>query len=170
MNILDWISLAIIGISVVICAMKGLKKVIFRVCAFAVAAIMAKLLGARLGNFLLSDIITFDKSKLDADASEKIYNTLISTLGTLIVFLTLFFILKKIFRVVEGKMGRSLQSIVIDRLCGALVGLFLGVAFVFVFTETVSIVFATISLIKRDTQIYLYIDNSIIFKLFRNLN
>jgi hypothetical protein len=67
-------------------------------------------------------------------------------------------------------MEKSLQSIVLDRLCGALAGLFIGVAVAFAFTEIVSIVLVVVSSLTRSHDIFDFVDNSVIFKLFRNLN
>ncbi len=166
MNILDYICLILLCASVVICAIKGLKKIIFRVAAFVISMILAKLLGNKIGTLLLSDIIRLDIGSL----SDTVNGTIISLLGTLIVFLLLLIVLKLIFKVVEGRMGQNIQSMIIDRLCGALVGFFIGVAVIFVFTEIVDIVFTVISLFKNDTEIFELADNTIIFRLFRNLN
>ncbi len=166
MNILDFICIAIMGASIVICSIKGLKKLVFKVSAFIIATIMAKLLGNKFGNLLLSKVIDFDVGAL----SDKFNDTIISVLGTLIVFLLLFIILKMLFRIVEGKMERSIQSIIVDRLLGALTGLFIGVAFVFVFTEIVYMILTAVSVIRRDTEAISFIDNTIIFKFIKNLN
>ena len=170
MNILDWICLAIIGAAVVVCSIKGLRKIFFKISAFVLSILIAEFIGSRIGYFLLSDLIHINLPTLDSDVTEKISNTIISTLGTLIVFLLLFFILKKIFAIVEGRLERKLHSVIVDRILGALTGLFFGVAFVFVFTEVVVIIFTAISAIKRDIEVFKYVDNSIIFKFFRNLN
>ncbi len=166
MAILDYICIALVCASIVICTLKGLKKIFFRIAAFGISVILAKLIGSKIGHFLFSDVININLGSL----SEKISNKIISVFGTLLVFILLFIFLKLIFKVVEGKMGNNIQSLVVDRLLGALVGFVIGVAVVLVFTEAVDIVFTVISLIKRDAEVFDVIDNTIIFKLVRNLN
>ena len=169
MTVLDWIRLVVICVAVVLCAINGKRKTVFRICAFAIVIIMAKLVGARLGKILLSDIVKIKENSLGFTLSEKFYSTLISTLGTLIVFLILFFILKKIFSIVEGKMERKLHSVIIDRLCGTLDGLFFDVAAVVV-NKIVVVIFTVISVVRCDREHPEYVDNTSIFKLSRNLN
>ncbi len=166
MNIFDCIGMALIALFVAVFAFKGCKKLIFKFAAFAIAMIFAKLIGQKFGHFLLSDFIKLDIGEL----SDKVNGTIISVLGTLILFLLLFVFLRLIFKVVEGKFEKSIQSVIVDRICGALVGFVLGVAVVFVFTEIVSIVITIVATIKCDTEIFDIVDNSIIFKLSRNLN
>ncbi len=166
MSILDYICIALIGGSVVICALKGLKKIIFKIAAFVISVILAKLVGGKIGHLLLSDIININFGSLSSEINGRI----ISILGTLIVFILLFIFLKLIFKVVEGKMGQNIQSLIVDRLLGALVGFFIGVAIVLVFTEVVDIVLSVISLFKRDADVFDVVDNTIIFRLVRNLN
>ncbi len=166
MSALDYICIALIGCSSLICAIKGLKKIFFRLAAFVISVILAKLVGNKVGYFLLSDVIDVNLGS----ASSEINNRIISILGTLIVFALLFVFLKLIFKVVEGKMGQNIQSRIIDRLLGALVGFFIGVAVVLIFTEAVSIVLTVISLLKGDVDAFEIVDNTIIFKLVRNLN
>ena len=166
MNILDIICIAIIAACMMICLIKGFKKVIFKLSSFVIAMILAKLFGNRIGKALLSKIIDIDIGAF----SDKLNSAIISALGTLIVFVMLFVLLRLIFKVVEGKMERSIRSVVVDRLWGALTGFIIGVAFVFVFTETVYIILTTVSAIKCSTEAVEYIDKTIIFKFFRNLN
>ncbi len=166
MNILDCVGIILIISSVAICVFKGFKKIIFKLAAFAIAMVLAKFIGQSFGNLLLSDFIKFDIGSV----SDKVNNTIISILGTLIVFVLLFVFLKLIFKVVEGKFEKNIQSVIVDRLCGALVGFVLGVAVVFVFTEIVSIVLAIVATIKRDASVFKIADNSMIFRLVRNLN
>ncbi len=164
MGIFDYICMALVGASVVICALKGMKKVFFKMAAFIISVILAKLVGSKIGHLLLSGIIDIEAP------SSKLSGKIVSVLGTLIVFVLLFVFLKLIFNVVEGKMGHSIQSLIVDRLLGALVGLFIGVAVVLVFTEIVTVVFTVIALVKRDNDVFDITDSNIIFRLVRNLN
>ncbi len=166
MNILDYISLAFICAAIVFCSFKGIKKVIFKTAAFVISIIVAKLIGEKFGDLLLSEIIDLDVGIL----SEKVNGTIIAVLGTLILFVLLFVFLRLIFKVIEGKYEKNMQSMIVDRILGALVGFFIGVAVVFVFTEVVDIVFTVIATIKQDTDIFDLIDDSIIFTLLHNLN
>ncbi len=166
MTVFDYICFVIIGAAVMLCAFKGLRKIIFRLAAFIVSMIVARLIGDKIGNLLLSDVIQIDIGPI----SEKIKSTIISSLGTLVVFILLFIFLKLIFKVVEGKFDQNINSVIIDRLCGALVGFFLGVAIVFVFTEVVDIVITIIATFKKDGEIFDFVQKSIVFRLLRNLN
>ncbi len=166
MTFLDFLCIAIIVVFTAICAFKGMKKIIFRMVAFIVAMLVAKLLGYKIGNFLLSDIIQIDIGPV----SNRVKETIISVVGTLLLFVILFIFLRLIFKVVEGKFEKNIQSIIIDRLCGALVGFLLGISIVFVFTEVVDAVLAVIAFVKKDIEVFNIAEESIIFRLFRNLN
>ena len=170
MNILDWISLMLIGAFVVFCVFKGLKRLSFRLCAFIVAMLMAKLSGHYLGDFLLSDIIQIESGLFGEKLTEKINDVLVSLLGTLILFIWLSVLLKRIFAIVEDRMERSYRVAFIDKIWGALTGIFDGMAFAFVFTEIVTIVDR--AAFKRKQELCGFIDgnNRIIYKLARILN
>lgn len=166
MNIFDSVCVILIIASVIVCTVKGYKKVVFKAAAFAIAMFAAKLTGSVFGNFLLSDVI---KVKINL-ISDSVSDAIVTGIGTALMFVFLFILLRLIFKIVEGKMEKSLQSIVLDRLCGALAGLFIGVAVAFAFTEIVSIVLVVVSSLTRSHDIFDFVDNSVIFKLFRNLN
>ncbi len=169
MNILELIGLVIIGTVVVFFSVKGLKKTAFRISAFVAIILLAKLIGKKVGHFLLSNIVYAKITNLNIEISEGTGDTIISALGTLTVFLLLFFILKKIFAVVEGKMKPSLQSVIAERIFGAS-GLFENVAFVLTFMKIVMLNFISVTDIKRDFQHLKSKDNSIIYRFARILN
>lgn len=150
MSVFDYICLAVIAFSTIICAAKGLRKIVFKLCAIALAVIVSKYLGEML---------------LDA-----VNITLTPAIGMFVVFLFFYIIFKLIFKIIEGKLADGVQSIVIDRLLGALVGLFVGTAIVFVFTEVIDIVGAVASIFDLDTEFFDAVDNTVIFRLIRNLN
>ncbi len=169
MNILDIICLVIIAASVIICTLNGLKKIIFKICSFFLAMLLAKFLGFKFGNFILPEAIK-DNQLFGAELSEKINDSIASVVGTIIILVVSFIILRLIFKVIEFKLGSNLQSIVINRLLGALVGLFAGVAVVLAFTEVVNIVASVAAFINQGDVFFDAIDNSVIFRFFRNLN
>lgn len=164
MTVLDWICVAILGVSTVFCTFKGFRKLIFKTIAFVLAIMLAKLIGLYLGKAVTSGIINF------GGVSKQLSHTFISALGTIIAFLLLSFILKKIFNIVDRKIEPNIQSAITNRILGALAGLFLGTVFVLAFAEIVVTVFTVASMLKSSSEPLEYIDNTIIFKFFRNLN
>ena len=169
MNVLDILSLVFILASVAICTLKGLKKIVFKICSFFLAMLLAKLLGFKVGELVIPELVK-DNKLFGSEMAKKINDSIASVVGTIIIFLASFIILRLIFKVVEFKLGSSMQSIVINRLLGALVGLFAGVAVVLVFTEVVNIVASVAAFIGQGDIFFDAIDNSVIFKFFRNLN
>ena len=150
MSVFDYICLAVIAFSTIICAYKGLRKIIFKICAVAFAVLISRY----WGNILLNELNI----------------SLSPAVGGVVVFLFFFIVFKLIFRIIEGKITDGVRSIVIDRLLGALVGLFVGAAVVFVFTETVFIIEKITTLFDIAPEFSSSIDNTIIFRFMRNLN
>ncbi len=169
MNALDILCLVIISASIVICTLKGLKKIIFKVCAFFLAMLLAKLFGFKVGDLVIPELVK-DNKLFGSEMAEKIDDSIASVVGTIIIFIVSFVILRLIFKIVEFKLGSSMQSIVINRLLGALVGLFAGVAVVLAFTEVVNIIASVSVFVDQGDVFFDAIDNSVIFKFFRNLN
>ena len=169
MNALDILCLVIISASIVICTLKGLKKIIFKVCAFFLAMLLAKLFGFKVGDLVIPELVK-DNKLFGSEMAKKINDSIASVVGTIIIFIVSFVILRLIFKIVEFKLGSSMQSIVINRLLGALVGLFAGVAVVLLFTEVVNIIASVSAFVDQGDVFFDAIDNSVIFKFFRNLN
>lgn len=167
MTVLNWICAAILGASTILCALKGFGKLILKTVTFVFAIFLAKIIGSLLGKALISDFIGFAGF---SDASRRIGGVLIFALSTLAAFFVLWFILKRIFKIVDRKIEPNIQSAITNIVLGALSGLFLGIVFVPTFAKTVVTVFAVASLLKPLSEPPKYVDNTIIFKYFRNLN
>ena len=150
MSVLDYICLAVMAFSTIICAYKGLRRIIFKICA----VVFAVLISRYWGNILLNELNI----------------SLSPAVGGVVVFLFFFVVFKLVFKIIEGKLTDGVRSIVIDRLLGALVGLFVGTTVVFVFTEIIFIIEKVTILFDIAPEISEMIDNTIIFRFMRNLN
>ena len=150
MSVFDYVCLAVIAFSTIICAYKGLRKIIFKICA----TVFAVLISRYWGNILLNELNI----------------SLSPAVGGVVVFLFFFVVFKLVFKIIEGKLTDGVRSIVIDRLLGALVGLFVGTTVVFVFTEIIFIIEKVTILFDIAPEISEMIDNTIIFRFMRNLN
>ena len=150
MNVFDYISLAVIAFFTIICAIKGLRRMIFKLCAITLAILISKYCGEWL----------LEKANISLD----------SAIGLFVIFLLSYIILRLVFKIIEGKLDKTVRSILIDRLLGALVGFFVGLAVIFAFIEVVDIVGTVASLFNKDYEFFHLVDNSVIFRWTRNLN
>lgn len=150
MSVFDYICLAVIAFSTIICAYKGLRRIIFKICAIVLAVVISRY----WGQFLLN--------KLNISLSPAV--------GGVVVFVFFFIVFKLVFKIIEGKLADGVRSIVIDRLLGALVGLFVGTAVVFVFTEIIFMIESVTTLFDIAPEFSDMINDTIIFRFMRNLN
>lgn len=167
MTVLKWICVAILGVSTILCVLKGFGKFILKTIAFVLAIVFAKLIGAWLSRALISELISF---KGFSGASKQIGGMLISAVSTFVAFFVLLFILKRIFSIVDRKIEPDIQFAITNVILGALSGLFIGIVFVPTFAKIVVTVLVAASLPKALAETLKHIDNTIIFKFSRNLN
>ena len=170
MFVLESICLIIIVFSMFLLKILGFKKIALKLCIYTVAISLASFVGKRFGHLLLSDFLKFDGVSAKELLSEKIYSTVISTLGTLILFIILFFLLMRIFAIIDGKMERRLQSVIVDRIWGAIGGLTIGVSCGKSFFEVAIIVFTVITVLKCIDKSSTNVDDMLIFRTIKNLN
>ncbi len=170
MNILDIICVAVIALSTIICLFKGFKRIIFKICSFVIAMYVAKIFGCRLGNFLLSFFSTEGNNVIDPALLEKLSSSMVSAIGTGIIFIVLYIILRLVFKIIAIKTERSAGSVIIDRLLGAVLGLLLGTAIVFVFTEIAEFVLSAIAYFKGEQEVLEIVNASGIFKFFSDFD
>lgn len=171
MNILGFICFAALISSVFLFMIKKYRHIIFGLYPFFIAISISKLIGTQLGNFLFSDILKIRLNNIsDTALANKVRIFSASTLGTVTAFITLLFILKKIFLVVEGKMEASVYIIVIDRLYGALIGMLFNNVFAVAVSEIAITVFSAAYMFKQASHLVEYEDNTSVFRFIRNLN
>lgn len=170
MNILDGICLFIIGFSVMLSLVCGTKKIKLKIYSFLTIIFTSVFLGNKMSGILFSDIVKTYGLKVESAFVKAAVNILASALGTLLIFLCLFRILKRIFAIVDGKIERSLNCIIIDTLLGAMTGLCDASLFIFslmVIIIAVSFFFEKKIVLKNDVLLSEY---KIIYKLSRILS
>ena len=170
MNTLDIICLAVIAVSVIICLLKGFKNIFFKLCSFVIAMYVAKIYGARVGEKLLAFLKSHPTETVDTALLERLSDSVVSVIGVGLVFTVLYFVLRLIFKIASSKVGQNAGSIIADKLLGALVGLLLGVAIIFVLTEATDFVLSTVAYFKQDHAVFEIINESKIFKFFENFS
>lgn len=170
MLIFELICLFLIGALTCLLKLLGFKKVALKTCLYTVAISVAIFVSKRFGNFLVSDPLKINAFSSKSLISEKIYSTVISAVGTLILFIILFFMLKRIFAVIDGKMERTLQSMIVDLIWGAIGGLCIGITNGSSFFEVAIIVFTVIAVSKCLDKTSTYVDSMLTFRTIRNLN
>ena len=95
---------------------------------------------------------------------------MVSAIGTGLIFAVLYIAMRLIFKLVSINVGKDAGSIISDRLLGGLVGLLVGVAIVFVFTEATDFIVSTVAYFKNDHAVFDIINDSKIFMFFENLS
>ena len=126
MDFIYLINLTLIGACVIFCVYRGFKCKMFKSLSFAYTCVLAGCLGSRYGKLLFPniDVLNIENKLLEKNLTEKINSTVVSLLGTLILIISLDILLKQIFKVVDGRWERSLYVEILDRLRGAVDGLF----------------------------------------------
>ena len=171
MNTLDIICLVIIAISVIVCLLKGFKNIIFKLCSFVIAMYVAKLFGARLGNELFTYFLSnSDQTGVNASFLEKLSESMVSAIGTGLIFTVLYIVLRLVFKLFTLNIGKDFGSVLADKLLGAVIGLLVGIAIVFIFTEATDFVVSTVAYFKKDGAVFDIMNDSKIFNFFGNLN
>ena len=94
MNVFDIITLAIFLISVVIGLWRGFLKTVIKLGAPVIAALGARFFGRPLGDLLLPELIKKRPSSMSSGELERVNEAISSLVGTLIVFIALFVILR----------------------------------------------------------------------------
>ncbi len=150
MNTLDIITLVILSLSVLICAIKGFLKIIAHFGAFCVAMIASKLLGGWLGETFLGEAL----------------GGFASAIGTLVLFVLLLLLCRIIFTGVAKLITKVLKTKALDKVLGAIVGLAGGVAGIYVFSLVLGVVVSVISLIGVESALPAMIDSTLLLKYF----
>lgn len=172
MSLFDYTNLIIVGGCAVFCIVKGFKKKIFKKLAFVYAVVFACFIANSKYNVLLLsnvDIIGLE-NKLFGDVwTEKINNAIVTVLGTIIMTVAFHILFKQIFRVVEGNFDNDIYTEVMDRIRGALDGLFVFYS-IGMCSDTDRVVVAQTNSIKIVQTRFLLPEKVNIYRLSRNLN
>lgn len=167
MSVFDMITLAIIGIFLIIGIWKGFLKLLLRFGAWILAAIIAKSFGGSLGKLLWQNWI--QSESLSADVLNIINFTIASVLGTTILFIISFIILRFLVNLIGKAVKNTLHIGLLDRILGALAGLLAGCAVVCLLAIVINILTLIASLVNSDTMIFYEIEDTVIFKYFFGL-
>lgn len=126
MNIICLTNLALVGICVVFCVNSKLKKTIFKAFSFAYTSLFLVCIGNKCSKLLLPNFnsIDVDSKLLEKSVIEKINSTVVTLVGTIILIISLNIMLKQMFRIVDGRLEKSLYVEIMDRIRGAVDGLF----------------------------------------------
>ncbi len=165
MNLFDIITIAICAMTVLICVWKGFLKIALKTGAIAVSAIVAKFVGPILGERFIPDIFK-SSDAMSAEVADKVNEMIATVIGTVLLFIVLFILLRLISGLIAKLVTNVTHTGKIDRVLGAIFGLILGVAFVFLFAEGVKIYASISTLINPDGAILEKIENSLVFKYF----
>ena len=171
MKLLDYINLILIGGCALFCVVKGFKKKSFKKLAFIYAVVLACFVARSYSGLLLVDVdIIHLESELFGEAwTEKINSAIVIVLGTIIMTVELHIMLKLIFRVVDGNMDKDIYTVVMDRLRGAVDGLFIFDS-ISQHLMTSNVVLAQTHSIKITHTRFLLPEKINIYRLVRNLN
>lgn len=125
MNLFDCINFSLIGGCSFFCVIMGFKKKTFKKLAYIYSTILAFFAVVKCNVFLLPEIkVTYVSNTLLGEYTEKIYSAIYTLLGTIIMTIALHILIKNIFRVVDRKFDRDIYAEVMDRIRGAVDGLF----------------------------------------------
>jgi hypothetical protein len=149
---------------------KRLKKAMIKLLALFTFVNITKFNGHTLGKVFYSKIVNNVGRFFKSDFAAKLDERISTFFGTVTVFLCLFATLRLLGKLDNGDFNTDLRSVVVDRLRGALVGLFAGIGFVFSFTEVVNLSVTAANLEKRATPKYSTVDASQMYKFVGNLN
>ncbi len=124
MNIFDIISLVAFIAFIVVCACRGLLRIVAGLGAFLVASLLSRLLASLVGVILLENLLGIDG---------EVWVTVLS----LVLFVVLFILLKKMFSSVANALTKFFHAGVFDKILGGVFGFFAGGAFVSLFMLSV---------------------------------
>ena len=150
MNILDIIAIAIFLVFVVVCAWRGLLKIIARWAAFFAAMILSKVFGGLLGNMLLGDLL----------------GGFASVIGTVVLFVLLYIVCRILFGMLAKTINKVLHTKTLDHVLGGAVGTVGGLSAVFLYALAAELVVAVVSIFNADAGIVNLINTAAILKFF----
>lgn len=171
MDIIYFINLALVGLCVVFCVYKGFKSKLFKSLSFAYICVLAGCLGSKYSGLLLPniDFVDLENNIFGKSLTEKINSAAVNLLGTIILVISLNIMLKQIFKVVDGRLEKSLYVEIMDRIRGAVDGLFVLYKIGNISIDSNTMVYTEITARFLPDK-FIFRKNTDIHKLVRNLN
>ena len=148
MNTFDIIALVIFFAFVLICAWRGLLKIISKWAAFFAAMIIAKMLGAKVGFALFKNI------------------PLAQYIGMVLLFVVLYIVCRLLFAQLSKAVNKILHTKTLDHILGGVVGVLGGSSVVFLFSFVLELVLVVISQFGFGDGLLHAFNSSKIFKFF----
>ena len=96
----------------------------FKILLFVFALMLAIFHGIDFGGLLLPELIDIGTEILSISFSEKIYSTLVAVLGTIILLISVCLLLKRAFKIIDGKTEKKIKRAFFLRICKVLDGFF----------------------------------------------
>ncbi len=160
----DIFALVIVGAFVLIGLWRGFVRSSLKLCALIASIIIARFFGAALGRALLPEIIK--SNSISSGTLEKINTSISSVIGTLAVFAVLYLLLSLLARLISKITVKGFAGKLTDKVLGALLGLFFGIAALYSLAFVFDIISAVVSLVAPSADMYSVVENSVIFKYF----
>ena len=168
MNVFDIITIVIFALFVIICAFKGLLKILSNWGSFFGALIISRIFGAAAGEFLLN-ALSGPISNMESKTLASLILNAIPTLGTVL----LFFLVYLVLRLILGGLAKILKKVFdakpLDHFLGAIVGVFGGIAVIFLFTFLIEIVGSITSALNINSGMLEAMEGSPILNFFMSL-
>ena len=150
MNIFDIIAIVIFFAFVVICAIRGLMKIIAKWGAFFAAMIISKIFGGMIGTMLLGAVL----------------KGFAPIVGTVLLFIILYIVFRIIFGLLAKIITKVLHAKALDRILGAIVGAVGGLSVVYLFALIAELIVVVVSIFNADAEIINTIQSTSILKFF----
>lgn len=112
----------------------------FKTVLFVFVSLLSVLHGLDFGDLLLPDLIDIGTEILSISFSEKIYSTLVAVLGTIILLISVCVLLKRVFRIIDGKSDKRIKKALLHRICTTLSAFFEKFTVKFVYRKAIRIV------------------------------
>ena len=166
MIILDIITALIFAVTLVVCVWNGFLKILLKLGAFIIAAVVARVFGPSIGELWFSELISTSSDRLGAFALDRINGALATVIGTVLVFLIFYLVLRIIFALLAKLVKKADGVSAADRILGAVLGFVVALGLTFVFCELVRVAATLVTLASPDSQIFSNIEDTVIFKYF----
>jgi uncharacterized membrane protein required for colicin V production len=166
MQVLDIITLVVFLAALAVCVWKGFLKILLKLGALVIAAIIAKIFGKAVGDIWFSGLIKTSGEGMSAELLEKLNASIAVVIGTVVAFVIFYIVLRIIFHFV-AKLVKKLAGVsTLDRILGAVFGIVVALGFMFVFSEAVRIVATIATYINPESTMFEVIESTAIFKYF----
>ena len=168
MNVFDIITIVIFALFVIVCAFKGLLKILSNWGSFFGALIISRIFGVAAGDFLLN-ALAGPISNMESKTLATLILNVIPALGTALLFFLVYLVLRLILGALSKILKKVFDAKPLDHFLGAIVGVFGGVAVIFLFTFLVEFVGSITSALNIDSGMLEAIKSSPILNFFMSL-